>query len=323
MDRVRCALGIPGQVPEQGGVELVEHWLGRREGIIWVDLRHMEARAERELLERFGIDSLAIDDCMRERHPPKLEWFDDYYFLLLKGFSADTRDADFDVVHISLFVGSNFIITRHAGESPSINRIWSALEQGSLAMEHGPGHVCYRIVRTIIERYTPIVLGVEERLDELEEIMVSDPTDEMLAELIRYNSRLKKMRRIFNGQSLILNELRQSESPLTGSAGAHEYNDAYEQMDRLASLSGLLQELTVELIEGYISLSSHRLNKIMKVLTITAVIFLPLSLLAGIYGMNFEYMPELGFHYAYFIIIGVMFGIIAGLLALFRYLRWI
>ena len=323
MDRIRCALSLPGQAPVQGGADMVERWLENRQGIIWVDLRHMEATAERRLLERFGLDSLSIDDCMRERHPPKLEWFDDYYFLLLKGFSADTHDADFDVVHISLFVGRDFIVTRHAGESPSINKVWSALEQGTLAVERGPGHVCYRIVRTIIDRYTPIVLGVEERLDELEEIMVSDPTDEMLSELIRYNSRLKKMRRIFNGQSLILNELRQSKSPLIGSAGAHEYNDAHEHMDRLASLSGLLQELTVELIEGYISLTSHRLNKIMKVLTITAVIFLPLTLLAGIYGMNFEYMPELGFHYGYFVILGAMIGIIAGLLILFRYLKWI
>lgn len=323
MDKVRCALSIQGQTPEQGGVELVERWLGRREGIIWVDFRHMEARPERELLERFGIDSLAIDDCMRERHPPKLEWFDDYYFLLLKGFSADTQDADFDVVHISIFVGHDFIVTRHAGESPSINKVWSGLENGSLSVEQGPGHICYRIVRTIIERYTPIVFGVEERLDELEEIMVADPTDEMLAELIRYNSRLKKMRRIFSGQSLILNELRESDSVLIGSKGEHEYNDAYEQMDRLSSLSGLLQELTVELIEGYISLSSHRLNRIMKVLTITAVIFMPLTLLAGIYGMNFEHMPELGFHYAYFIVLGMMLGMTGGLLALFRYLKWI
>lgn len=323
MEKIRCVLSLPGRSPEQGGVDLLDGWLADRQGTIWLDLGHVGSARERELLERFGLDSLAIDDCMRERHPPKLEWFDDYFFLLLKGFSADTYDADFGVVHISIFVGSDFIVTRHASESPSINKVWSLLEKGTLPIERGPGHVCYRIIRTIIDRYTPIVFGVEERLDELEEIMVTDPTDEMLAELIRYNSRLKKMRRIFSGQSLILNELRESDSELTGRKGEHEYNDAYEHMDRLASLSGLLQELTVELIEGYISLSSHRLNRIMKVLTITAVVFMPLTLLAGIYGMNFEYMPELGFHYAYFLVLGMMLGITGGLLVLFRYLKWI
>jgi len=323
METIRSALSLPGQAIQMGGSELAERWLDDRHGTIWVDLGHLEPARERRLLERFGIDSLAIDDCQRERHPPKIEWFDGYFFLLLKGFSADTHDADFEVVHISIFVSRDFIVTRHAAESPSINKVWSALENAAVAMARGPGHVCYRIVRTIIDRYTPIVLGVEERLDELEEIMVSDPTDEMLAELIHYNSRLKKMRRIFSGQSLILNELRESESELLGEKGEHEYNDAYEQMERLASLSGLLQELTVELIEGYISLSSHRLNRIMKVLTITAVIFLPLSLLAGIYGMNFEYMPELGFDYGYFVVLGLMLAIAGGLLTLFRYLKWI
>jgi len=323
MEKIRCMLSLPGLPPEQGSTDLLYKWLADRQGTIWLDLGHVESARERELLERFGLDSLAIDDCMRERHPPKLEWFDDYFFVLLKGFSADTHDADFGVVHISIFVGRDFIITRHAGESPSINRVWTSLDKGTLAVDRGPGYICYRIIRAIIDRYTPIVFGVEERLDELEEIMVADPTDDMLAELIRYNSRLKKMRRIFSGQSLILNELRESDSELTGRKAEHEYNDAYEHMDRLASLSGLLQELTVELIEGYISLSSHRLNRIMKVLTITAVIFMPLTLLAGIYGMNFEYIPELGFHYAYFIVLGMMLGITGILLALFRYLKWI
>ncbi len=323
MEKIRCALSLPGQAPTTGGLELLERWQSDRQGTIWVDLGHVAPAREREILERFDFDPLAIDDCMRERHPPKLEWFDGYFFLLLKGFSADTHDADFEVVHISIFAGRDFIVTRHDSESPSINRVWSSLEKADSPIEQGSGHVCYRIVRTIIDRYTPIVFGVEERLDELEEIMVSDPSDEILAELIRYNSRLKKMRRIFSGQSLILNELRESESELVGRKGEHEYNDVYEQMDRLASLSGLLQELTVELIEGYISLSSHRLNRIMKVLTITAVIFMPLTLLAGIYGMNFEYMPELGFEYGYFVVLILMIAITGGLLRLFRYLKWI
>lgn len=323
METIRCAVCQGASAPQLGDAVLLDQWLEERQGFLWLDLGDVEAGRERWLLERFGFDSLAIDDCLRERHPPKLEWFDDYFFLLLKGFSADTHDADFGVVHISIFVGRDFVVTRHSAMSPSIDKVWSSLERNTLQMHHGPGHLCYRIVRTIIDRYTPIVLGLEERLDELEEIMVEKPTDDMLAELIRYNSRLKKMRRIFSSQALIMDGLRHSESEFLGKAGEHEYNDVFEQMDRLASLSELLQELTVEMIEGYISLSSHRLNGIMKVLTITAVIFLPLTLLAGIYGMNFEYMPELGFGYGYFLVLGVMAAVAGGLLGLFRYLKWI
>ena len=178
-------------------------------------------------------------------------------------------------------------------------------------------------MRTIIDRYSPIILGLEERLDDLEEEMLREPSDATLEVLIGYNSRLKKLRRLFVYQEAALAQVVAGEEAWIDDAALHEFNDAHEHMERLASLCGLFQELAVDLIDGYISLSSHRLNQIMKVLTITAVIFLPLTLLAGVYGMNFQYIPELAWHFGYFAVLALMVVIALIMLLAFKRKRWI
>jgi magnesium transporter len=111
--------------------------------------------------------------------------------------------------------------------------------------------------------------------------------------------------------------------PFVGKSERHEFNDLFEHTERLTSFTALYKELADDLMNGYISMSSHRLNQIMRVLTVVTVIFLPLTLLAGIYGMNFEYMPELNVKHAFFIMLGTMVAIVTGLLLLFRKMRWL
>lgn len=308
---------------QSGGQELLQAW-SRETHTLWIDLEDEPAGPERALLaDTFGINALAIDDAQRKRHPPKIEFFDKYLFMLLKGFSAETNSIDFSVIHISFFCGRNFLITRHAEVSPSVNAVWKALEDGRFEGERSAPRLLYRVVRTIIDRYSPIVLNLEARLEELEEQMLENARDEILAELVTYNSRLRKLRRIFGYQQAVLGELKNDGGPLLGESCQHEFQDAYEQMERMASLSEMLQHLTGDLINGYISVASHHLNNIMKTLTIASVIFLPLTFVAGIYGMNFENMPELSSRDGYFIVIGVMVFIATSLLFVFRRKRWL
>lgn len=307
-----------------GGEELLSEWSRDSGDFLWVDFCGEERDHERTLLRRtFEINELALDDCQRERHPPKLEWFDEYFFLLLKGFTADTDSIDYEVVHISFFTGVNFLATRHAAPSPSIDRTWTLMEGGKLNLGRGPAHVTYRIVRTIIDRYSPIILEMEEQLDSLEEEMLRKPTDELLGQLITYNTQLRKLRRIFASQAKALDSLREPDQEIVTTANEHEFIDIHEHMERLAGLCGLLQELTSDLMNGYISVTSHRLSKIMRVLTITTVVFLPLTLLAGIYGMNFVNMPELRAANGYYMVLSLMGGTAIGLLVLFRIIRWL
>ncbi|MGR9053545.1 MAG: magnesium/cobalt transporter CorA [Gammaproteobacteria bacterium] len=314
----------PGAPLVYGGEELVQRWRDEPESCIWVDFDAEDKQSERAFLERhFQFAKLVLDDAQRDRHPPKLEWFDDHFFLLMKAFNAATDSIDFEILHIAFFVGERFLVTRHPDTSPSIDWVWKQAGIGKIDFAQGPAHLCYCIVRRIVDRYQPIVLRIESRLDEMEELMLKSPDDELLGELIGYNSRLKKLRRIFGYQQNILDELAGEESDLIDQTGRHEFRDAFEHMERLASLSNLFQELVVDMINGYISLSAHRLNRIIKVLTIVTVLFLPLTLIAGIYGMNFQYMPELSSKVGYFIVLAVMVAVVTLLLYVFRKIRWL
>jgi len=307
-----------------GADELIRSWTPDGHEWLWIDLDSEERAFENHILiERFALEPLAVSDVQRDRHPPKLEIFDDYLVLLLKGLSAHSTDIDFETIQIGFFLGEKFLISRRDETSPSIERIWAEAEAGTLALDRGPAHALYRICRAIADRYSPIVLALEERLEALEGEMFRDPRDELLAELLNDVANLRKLRRVFAYQQALMADLMNGERRFIGERGEHEFRDAYEQMERLASLSQLYQELAVDLMNGHISLTSHRLNQIMKVLTIVTVIFLPLGILAGIYGMNFDYMPELDWRYGYFTALGTMAAVVVTLLAVFRRKGWL
>jgi magnesium transporter len=166
-------------------------------------------------------------------------------------------------------------------------------------------------------------LTVESRLEELEEEMITNPRDQLLAELISYKTDLKKFHRVFLYHVQVMSALRKGKFPGIAQEQIHVINDVYEQQERASSLAELYYDTASDLIEGYISVASHRLNNIMKILTIVTAIFVPLSFLAGIYGMNFENMPELKSRQGYFILLGVMGMIALVLLSVFRNKRWL
>jgi magnesium transporter len=307
-----------------GGGELVERWKTDERALIWLDLGDEPVgEAGRLLREDFGLHPLAVSDALRERHPPKLEHFGDYTFLLLRGLSAESKDTDFSTIQLALFVGRRFLVTRHSADSPSTDKLWREAQENAGRLAASPAVLALRLCRIMVDRYLGILLALEPRLEELEDEILSSPRDELLGELAGYKSSLKKLRRIFAYHQQVFSALRNGEYPLFGTEIVHELNDVYEHQERAVSLSGLYYELAVDLVESYISLASHHLNQIMKVLTIVTVIFVPLSFLAGLYGMNFENIPELHARFGYFILLGVMAGIAVTLLALFRKKRWL
>jgi magnesium transporter len=322
---IRCMLSEPAEGRlDTGSRELIERWQADERTLLWLDMDNEPAAAAAVLLhEEFGLHPLAVQDALRERHPPKLEDFGDYTFLLLRGLSADSRDTDFSTIQLALFVGRRFLVTRHSAESPSTDRLWREVQENPDRLSAGPAALALRLCRIMVDRYLGILLALEPRLEELEDEILSSPRDELLGELAGYKSRLKKLRRVVAYHQQVFSELRNGASRLFGAEVVHELNDVYEHQERAVSLSGLYYELAVDLVESYLSLASHHLNRIMKVLTIVTAIFVPLSFLAGLYGMNFENIPELHARSGYFILLGVMAGIVVLLLALFRKMRWL
>lgn len=307
-----------------GDEGLFGEWADNPDLWIWADFENEELPHEKQLLlETFGLHPLVIADAQRERHPPKLEVFDDYFFLLLLGLDTDTTDIDFRTIPLAFFVSDRFLVTRRKGESASVVTAWAEAGNGKLDVARGPTHVAYRILRCVTDRYTKLVEGLEYRLDTMQDEMFENPRDALLEGLIGYSRNLKRLRLIFNYHQNLFANLKRKDHPFIGKQERHEFIDVFEHTERLANFTTLYKELADDLMNGYISVTSHRLNQIMKVLTVVTVIFMPLTVLAGIYGMNFENMPELKFQNAYFVMLGVMGLIVISLLLLFRKMRWL
>ncbi|MGB0712479.1 MAG: CorA family divalent cation transporter, partial [Gammaproteobacteria bacterium] len=198
---------------------------------------------------------------------------------------------------------------------------WQALASGEESPD-GPLSLVAAYCQRIAERYGAVLLDLERRIDEIEDELFGGRGDALMQELVGYNTDLRKMRRILAyhvdvfarmGRHVAKRQLAETE----------RFEDLNEIIERYHSLATLYQDLINDLIEGFISLNGHLLNQIMKVLTIVTVVFVPLSLLVGVYGMNFEHMPELKAEHGYYVLISVMAGIALGLLLLFRRMRWL
>ena len=307
-----------------GGEELLAEWANEPSLWIWVDFEDESPLNEEEIfLQTFSLHPLVIADAQRERHPPKLEIFDKYLFLLMNGLDSSTTDIDFRTIPIAFFISDRFMLTRRKHKSHSIEGVWTKAENGELNLVRGSAHITYRILRRITDRYTKLVEGLQDKLDVMEDEMFENPRDALLEDLLSYGRNFKRLRRIFNYHQVLFARLTRKDHPFIGKPERHEFTDVFEHTERLGSLTTLYKELADDLMNGYISITSHRLNQIMKVLTVVTVIFLPLTLIAGIYGMNFENMPELKLEHAYYSLLGVMGFIVVALLFLFRKIHWL
>lgn len=307
-----------------GGSELIDDWEAAPDTLVWIDIGGRPDKDEDRLLTgRFAIPMLAIQDAQRDRHPPKLEIFNSFIFMMLRDLITAYEDSDPEVADLALFAGPNYLVSRHRKTIPSIDKVYASVQRNPARLQGGSAHLAYLISRAIVDAYTPEVLALEEHLNNLEDRLYESADDDVIESLSRYNRALKRLRRHLVYQSNVMQQLSRPGAELPVTVSQHEFTDLFENLDRLASLCQLNQELAVDLLNTQLSLLSHRLNQVMRVLTIATVIFLPLGLLAGIYGMNFEFMPELGWNYGYFGVLGTMAAVVVTLITLFRRRGWL
>lgn len=299
-------------------------WWDNPGSFLWIDVSNEDKNVEETLLEKLGCHSLAIQDAQRMRHPPKIENFDEHMFILYKGISKVDPGLVIKQLQIALFVGSNVLITRHGGKSFAIDHWWESRELESVITE--PFLLATKIIHYSFGGYLEAVLNFEDVLSEKEESMQSLQDDNDLRELTSYKARLRKLRRAFNYHERLaagMKDFVSNHADTRYKELVHDVQDLHDRADRILSLLAMYYEICGDLIEGYLSLTSHQLNRTMQVLTIVTTIFVPLSFLAGIYGMNFENIPELHHQYGYFILLGSMALIATGAFIIFKLKRWL
>ncbi|WP_447893890.1 magnesium/cobalt transporter CorA [Vreelandella sp. GE22] len=320
---IRSMLTAPDGTFQTGGEELFAQWQQNPESHIWIDLQGETQETERALLERFECHPLAIQDAHKERHPPKIEEFEQHTLIIYRGISSFDAELNFIPQQIAFFIGERFLITLHPGEAMSVERLFNA--QGQALLAQSPERAALRVMYTSAGFYSDSLLEFETALSDLEDELLDNGNDVLMRKIITYRSRLVKMRRIFSYHKGITQELTAYDYehlPRDQSETLHAINDVAERFERLYSLTQMYYEICGDLVDGYISISSHQLNITMRVLTVITAIFVPLTFIAGIYGMNFEVMPELGWRYGYFFVWGAMLGIAGVLIWLFKRKGW-
>lgn len=306
-----------------GDQQLIEQWRASDGARLWMDIEDEVTHEVRALLQSLGCDDLAITDSARSRHPPKIEAFNDNTFILFRGISSIDDTLTLVPQQIGLWVSNSCLITLHRGVSVSINHFWSS-EPGDLLS--APNELVLRLLTFACGRYLDHILEFENTLGDFEDSLLEGDSEAVMNKLVAYRSRLRKLRRIFSYHQRMTEHLLHEGTEHLGKGkddSLHLRRDLYDRCERIYSLCSMYYEICGDLVEGYISISSHQLNNTMKVLTIITAIFVPMSFLAGLYGMNFDHMPELHWRYGYFAVLLLMAGIAGGMLLLFRRVKWL
>jgi magnesium transporter len=293
--------------------------------VIWVDMEGPTADDERVLLEVFKFHPLTVEDCRENRHYPKVEEFQDYLYFIVHGVRADTSSARFNTVELDGFLGPNYVITYHHDMFRSINNVKQQLRTTPIACQRGTAFLLHQILDQVVDFYSPVLDDFDERIDQLEDdiFTLKRPNDEILSEIMDLKRSVLRLRRISGKQMDILHRMSRGEFRLIPEDMRPFYRDVYDHLVRVVDLAESYRDLISGSLEAYLSVVSNRLNEIMKVLTIFSAIMLPLTFIAGVYGMNFENMPELHSRYGYYGVWIIMIVVAFAMLLFFKRRGWI
>lgn len=290
----------------------------------WVDLAAPTPEDGQLLSQVFHFHELAVEDAMSAIHHPKIESYDAYLYLILHGIDLRGGAEGFATHDIDFFLGPNYLVTVHDGHSRSIAEQYTVCLRNTNAIGEGSGALLHRIIDAMVDHYRPEIERLEARVDELEACVFEQPNQNPIRELIQVKKDLASLRRVTLPQRdavarLARREFSQITEPITW-----RMRDVYDHLVRLSEESGVLHDRVASLIDAFLSAQSNRLNQVMKLMTVIATIFMPLTVLTGMFGMNVT-LPRLpgGEAAQFWWISGLMTIVIAVMLWMFRRNRWI
>jgi len=306
-------------------VEQLPELLKEEQSVIWVDMEKPTEADEQVLLNIFRFHPLTVEDCRENRHYPKIEEFPDYLYFIVHSVTADTSPDRFNTIELDGFLGPNYVITYHHEMFRSINNVKKQLTTSPVACQRGPSFLLHQILDQIVDYYSPVLDDFDERIDQLEDNIFSlkQPNNSILEQIMELKRSVLRLRRISAKQMDIFYRMSRGEVHLIPQAMLPFYRDIYDHLIRVTDLAENYRDLISGALEAYLSVVSNRMNEIMKVLTIFSAVMLPLTFLAGVYGMNFDNIPELHTKYGYFAVWTVMLLVAVVMLSLFWRAGWI
>ena len=312
-----------GQTEQATSVD--RSWLNPASGaIVWVDLAAPSIPESLILSETFAFHPLSVEDAMSNLQYPKVEAYDGYLYVILHGIESKLAEHCFATHDVDFFVGSNYLVTVHDGDSRSIADLRDHATRNPKILSEGPVALLHRIVDTMVDHYRPEIDKLEDRLDSLEDEIFGTADPHLIRQILDEKRQVASLRRIVTPQRDVIARLARRDFVDVSTEMSFRFRDVYDHLVRVADDALMFQDRITGMLDAHLSNVSFRLNEVMKVLTLVTVLFMPPTLIAGIWGMNVP-LPHFpgGDAAQFWWVIGAMAAMIVAMVVVFRARRWI
>ncbi len=297
----------------------------RTDTVTWINIDglHNVAILE-ELGNQYDIHPLVLEDVLSTNQRPKIENYEDYLYLVLRMVTYSEAQEQIEDEQFSLILGSNFVLTFQEKPEDVFDAVRKRLQnpKGRLRT-HGPDYLAYALLDAIVDHYFIVLEGIGEQIVTIEQNLMDDPDEDDLETIHNHKREMIFLRKAIWPLREVIAQITRGEPSLFRETSRIFLRDVYDHTIQVVDTVESYRDILSGLLDLYLSTQSNRMNEIMKVLTIIATIFIPLTFLAGIYGMNFTNMPELEWKWGYPVVLGIMIGVAGGFLLYFRKKRWL
>jgi magnesium transporter len=276
------------------------------------------------LREPFGFHELSIEDALSAMHHPKVESYGTYLYLIVHGIAFKQSEHHFATHDYDFFLGKSFLVTVHDGSSRSIPHVRGLCGKSAHILDEGPLALSHRIIDVMIEHYEPEMDALRAEIDELERAIFERPSPDRMRDILALQRDVASLRSVVLPQRDVIGRLARREFPLIDEALGYRFRDLHDQLVRLADEASHFHDRISGLLDAHLASVSNQLNQVMKVLTVIATVFMPLTVVTGLYGMNVV-LPTLpgGPSAQFWWVMGIMAALSAAMLGYFRSQKWL
>ncbi len=292
--------------------------------ITWINVNGLsDTKAIVDLGTHFDLHPLIQEDIVSTHQRPKIDEYEDYLFLVFKMLHYDDKEH-LTKEHVSMVVGTDYVITFQESAGDVFDDLRERLEQGRGRVRGaGADYLMFALLDAVVDNYFTVVEFLSNKIELLEDRLFDDQGNENIPQEIQdLKKEILKIRRAVLPLREVINRLEKIESPLVAEATTKYIRDLYDHIIQVNESVEIYRDMIWGLMDMYLTTLSNKMNEVMKVLTIMASIFIPLTFLAGVYGMNFDYMPELHYRYSYFILLGIMVLVVLAMVYYFKKKKW-
>jgi len=296
-----------------------------KDSITWINVDGVHNTGVIEKIgEIFGLHPLVMEDIGNTTQRPKVEDFEDYIFVVLKMLYLDDKGEEIEVEQVSLVLGKNFVISFQEKEGDVFDSVRERIEKGKGRIRKmGSDYLLYSLIDSVVDNYFSVLETMGDKIEELEEDIVERTAPESLHNIHKVKKEMISLRRSVWPLREVINSLTREKTALVSGNVIIYFRDVYDHTIQVIETVETFRDMLSGLHDTYLSSISNKMNEIMKVLTMFASIFIPLTFIAGVYGMNFSFMPELNWRWGYFSVWGVIIILGVSMLFYFKRKKWL